>query len=872
MTFPGPSVLGRGVVVLPGRALPVPFDGWPRLRVELDTDPGELHEAWLRRQPVVVELACDTDALRTKQTDQREPWQVPLHVEFARERLQFLVWANNWDWRTDEPIWWWARTKAAKLGAVEGGPADVVLPGGMPAWIDGGPRHPLSLSSGEAVVHRDSVDLGRLTAARFSPPSVSLAPDQLAAVAHDVGPARVIAPAGSGKTRVLTARLRHLLADRGWESEAVAAFAYNKRAVDEMAERTADVSAQIRTLNSLGLRLVGSRRTIEEVDVRRLLESLVELPRAVNTDPYLPYLEGLRMIRLGLVNPAVAERETGAEGLAELFPRFRALLADRGLIDFDGQLYEALARVLVDPRLRAGNRHLLVDEFQDLTPVHLVLLRLLAAPAYDVFGVGDDDQVIYGFSRASPEFLLQYDRYFPGASHYALEVNYRCPPAVIDAARSLLSYNERRIPKTIHAAPERPAVVDEFVVRRVAAVDEAAALADVVEGWHKDGRGYADMAALARVNSALLPVQVVFTERGIPGRRPIDQSILGRTGIRTALAYLRIGADPGRIAAADVTETIRRPSRRIARNVVEMLTRRGSTSVSDIRRLASRLSGGDGSKLAVYEADLQRVVQAVSSGDAADALRVVRVELGLGGTMDTLDSARREADRSTHADDLLALEQVAALHRNPATFEAWLREVLTRRGPPEPGVELSTIHRVKGREWDDVVVFGVADETLPHRLASDEDEERRLLHVAITRGRSRVVVLADEDNPSPFVGELDGSRPRGERKRRPVRVAAAETAAAAESAKPVGPSGSAGMRVVEALKTWRKETAARDKVPAYIVLSDADIDGIAVRRPRSLAEMADCRGIGPVKLERYGDELLAVVDTALDPAAPPAPP
>jgi DNA helicase II / ATP-dependent DNA helicase PcrA len=180
-----------------------------------------------------------------------------------------------------------------------------------------------------------------------------------------------------------------------------------------------------------------------------------------------------------------------------------------------------------------------------------------------------------------------------------------------------------------------------------------------------------------------------------------------------------------------------------------------------------------------------------------------------------------------------------------------------------PGVELSTIHRVKGREWDDVVVFGASDQLLPHRLASDVEEERRLLHVAITRGRERVVVVADEDAPSPFLAELDGTRPRDEaqragRRARPGGPRPATAAAPQESASATAE----GTRIVEALKAWRRETAKRDGVPAYVVLNDADIDGIAVRRPRTLAELAGCRGIGPVKLERFGDELLAVIDEA----------
>ena len=98
---------------------------------------------------------------------------------------------------------------------------------------------------------------------------------------------------------------------------------------------------------------------------------------------------------------------------------------------------------------------MLVDEFQDLTPAHLLLIRLLVAPGFDCFGVGDDDQVIYGYSGATPEFLIDFAAYFPGAADHPLEVNYRCPPAVVDAARHLLTYNHERVAKTIRSPEGR---------------------------------------------------------------------------------------------------------------------------------------------------------------------------------------------------------------------------------------------------------------------------------------------------------------------------------------------------------------------------------------------------------------------------------
>ena len=161
---------------------------------------------------------------------------------------------------------------------------------------------------------------------------------------------------------------------------------------------------------------------------------------------------------LGLTSPGrVEELIPDAQGLADGFETYREALAEAGAVDFDEQIYRAIEILLRDPDARSvaqGRcRHLLVDEFQDLNAAHMLLIRLLCAPAYSCFGVGDDDQVIYGYTGATPEYLINFGDYFPGAHNYALEINYRCPPAVVGAATSVLSYNVERITKTIDTPP-----------------------------------------------------------------------------------------------------------------------------------------------------------------------------------------------------------------------------------------------------------------------------------------------------------------------------------------------------------------------------------------------------------------------------------
>jgi len=172
-----------------------------------------------------------------------------------------------------------------------------------------------------------------------------------------------------------------------------------------------------------------------------------------------------------------------ATGVGSIYARYEKLKADRAVIDFDDVLLCAVALLSdhddVRTQVRRAYRHLLVDEFQDLTPAHLLLVRLLAAPAFDVFGVGDDDQVIYGYNGADPDFLVRYGHYFPGAHEHALEVNYRCPAPVVSAASTLLTHNRVRVPKAIRT-PRRDGAL---VVHEVPTGDLSTIAIQTVTNW-----------------------------------------------------------------------------------------------------------------------------------------------------------------------------------------------------------------------------------------------------------------------------------------------------------------------------------------------------------------------------------------------------
>src|SRR5256885_1397455 len=466
-------------------------------------------------------------------------------------------------------------------------------------------------------------------------------------------------------------------------------------AADQLRERTAGFRPTIRTLNSLGLNVCSRRgdwRIAEEPFCREVLSGLVKTARKVGSDPLAPYLDALATIRLGLVPPEKAEDlHPDAAGIAAAFPAYRDMLHSAGRLDFDEQIYQAVELLLSDPDLRAEvraeARTLLVDEFQDLTPAHLLLIRLIAGPPADVFGVGDDDQVIYGYAGADPGFLIDYRRYFPGAATYDLQVNYRCPPAVVDAARTLLTHNRRRIDKTIRAADHPGPDGGALGVRPVGADEMGPVAVELVRGWAEQGAAFGDMAVLTRVNSSLLAVQLLLGQAGIPYRAAVGPWILERAGTAAALAYLRIAADPDRISRADLRATVRRPSRKISPKVIDMLARDAITSLRSIRGLAGWLADKDAfvkdaDRVDAYAADLEALAEALAKPGTptADLLRLIGDTIGLGEAMDTLDASKGALDRSSNGDDLAALLQVAPLHPDAATFESWLQQALAPGG------------------------------------------------------------------------------------------------------------------------------------------------------------------------------------------------
>ncbi|MGZ4784935.1 MAG: ATP-dependent DNA helicase UvrD2, partial [Acidimicrobiales bacterium] len=949
----GPRALGRSVLVAPGSAAPPPWAECERVVIDAEALAGpdllgRVRAAYLGRTAVVYEIDPSLELIEPSLPSVDVHTLTP-DFEFADEAAWRLLTANAVDARDPEaPLWPWTEraVAAGAVAATDEHPihVDVVLPDDRAAVVDGGPFLVADRRPDDAllpvIVPRLALERGTLAPVHADTPTADLAPDQLEAVCEPTGTARIIAPAGSGKTRVLTERVRHLHRV-GVPLDAMVMVAFNKRAQEEMTERTRDLPGlQIQTLNALALGIINGRNgfrdrgarvtTINEIDVRREIGELVSMPRRANTDPTAAWLDALSMVRLGLRDPTEVEAEFGGdvEGFAEFFPAYRRSLRRRDLVDFDEQIYLAIEVLLAEPDTRRHaqqvTRLLLIDEFQDLTPAHLLLIRLLAGPELEVFGVGDDDQTIYGYSGASPDWLIDFGRYFPGASEHALEINYRCPAPVVTAASNLLSHNQRRVPKQILSGPANRT---EPTSLATAAVDDPTAeTVERVRHLIGSGAAPADIVVLTRVNTLLAPVQVALHTEGIGFANRDGARFLDRTGVRAALSWLQIAAHPKSFSPSDIQQAARRPTRSLSPRVIEWMGEQ--TSIAGIERLAARLKGKDADKVMGFAIDAQKLIRRAEHGTTAQLLEFIRSEMGLDQTMRTLDSAHRGRNSAAHTDDLRALVSLGRLHPQVAGFPTWLRQALDQPEDPE-GVVLSTVHRVKGLEWPHVIVHDASQGLFPHRLSTDVEEERRVFHVAITRGQTSVAVVAEAEAPSMFIAELDTVAPprpatppaaevisldaaRRARSTGPAEVAAAvglelewggyagtvtevstdsvtikvgrstmsvalgSTVDVGGRRARLGPPGkgasakgprigsaeqpSANPALFDALKAWRSARSKADGMPAYVVAKDATLESIAQLAPTTLQDLLTVDGIGPAKLDRYGDEILAVVD------------
>jgi DNA helicase-2/ATP-dependent DNA helicase PcrA len=552
-----------------------------------------------------------------------------------------------------------------------------------------------------------------------------LASDQRDAATAPPGPVLCVAPAGSGKTTTLVARVAWLVGAEGADPATIAAITFNTRAAEELRARLDPALAplgvppgavRVRTFHALGLEILrdaGERPQLRARDaVLRRASADLDAAARRRLDGAFSYL------KLNLAVTAEDVARDPAPGLvARAFLAYEKALAEAGAIDFDDLVALALRRLEADPllldRWRSRCAHLLVDEVQDVDASQLRLALLLAAPANRIFLVGDDDQSIYGWRLADVRRVLGLAAALPGLRRVDLEVNYRCPAPVVAAAVRLVEHNAERFAKRVRPRPGAPGrlVLAPAPTQRDPAAEMRVA-ARALDGWPTDG---GSRAILARTRRELLPAAALSLERGIPFRAD---------GVTLLFEDARL--DGILTEAADLPRA------------TPLLLRLGEVAAAAIRTTSTR---GD-----------------ASTNPSPDTARP---------PTDRGDLDEAGPEEPPLAELLAALLAWAAGY--PALEElraaiAAARERLAALRAVDPLLTLATAHATKGLEFDHVAVVGMSEGRFPspRSLADATDperaleEERRLAYVAWTRARRTLTLVYEPTAPSRFLVEAFG--------------------------------------------------------------------------------------------------------------------
>jgi ATP-dependent DNA helicase Rep len=598
----------------------------------------------------------------------------------------------------------------------------------------------------------------------------ALDPFQLAAVRARDGCVQVIAPAGSGKTRVLVERVRQLTS-RGVPPNRILCATFSKDATVEVGQRLSGVGisgACIRSFHGLGWMILNDHSLLRSRIDRLTLsqwkwlakEAMDAAGDAVWIEPGAAQ-ELISNFKLAkMVSPDVAQMLAGPNSpeqktAARLYERYEKVLEEQDMLDFDDLIARSVHLLQNDAEARRKwqerFQHVLVDEYQDIEPAQALLIGIVAGPEDNLFCVGDEDQCIYAWRRANVESVIELDLAYPGLERFPLTKNYRCGSAITEASRTLVEHNRRRFRKPIESGRTEPGSITS---RPIDDLDAAGAL--LATELRQQVRG--EVVVLARTSTLLRAAALACAEQGIRIDAPKDIYALTGPG-RTLQAYLRLFADLGNALTEDVDRVFRVPNRYLPRNGAEQVAaglRSGMTFAQALQGVSAeawrrtQLEGG------------AALLDSLSQESEAPALiHRLRTEGGL----DTHYASQEQLSVTEHTDiETLDQELKRASKQSTRQFAAELAagDRLLRSAIGEDGIEFSTIHRAKGKEWKHVVLYGADAGQLPHARTLDEEltktadaleDERRLAYVALTRAMDRLTIIYTDGKPSEFLTE-----------------------------------------------------------------------------------------------------------------------
>lgn len=581
------------------------------------------------------------------------------------------------------------------------------------------------------------------------------------------GPVLVLAGAGTGKTRVLTTRLGHLMATGRAAPWNILAVTFTNKAAKEMQERVARVIGRpvegmwIGTFHSICVRilrrhaeLVGLKSNFTILDTDDQIRLLKQLIQAENIDDKrwpARALAGLidRWKNRALTPDKVPQGEAYAfaNGLGnELYQAYQNRLKVLNACDFGDLLMHVITLFQTQPDVLKEYhnqfRYILVDEYQDTNVAQYLWLRLLAQANHNICCVGDDDQSIYGWRGAEVGNILRFSEDFPGAKVVRLEQNYRSTGHILAAASALISSNEGRLGKTLWTESDNGEKVEVKGVWDGA--EEARSISDEIENLHAQGCNLSEIAVLMRAGAQMREFEERMMTIGLPYRVIGGPRFYERAEIRDAMAYLRVIAQPDDDLAFE--RIINVPKRGLGKTTVQKIHHLARSHGISMTRATEQLLDIQSLRPATRKS-LSGLMEAFehwrSHIDTLDHTELAKMVLDESGYTEMWQNDK-SPDAPGRLDNLKELVSAMSDFENLAGFLEHIALVMDNdNNKTNEKVSLMTLHAAKGLEFDDVFLPGWEEGVFPNQRALDEagakglEEERRLAYVGITRAKKR---------------------------------------------------------------------------------------------------------------------------------------
>ena len=603
-----------------------------------------------------------------------------------------------------------------------------------------------------------------------------LNPRQKEAVEHFEGPLLIVAGAGAGKTRTITHRIASLI-ERGVPAREILALTFTNKAAGEMRSRALALVPKARgfplvtTFHSLGVRIlrefhteagVPQRFTIwDRDDSIRALKKILEgegsetAPRAI-----------LSVISREKGNAVSAEEYTERAKsfrerlIARAWSGYEKRLTEEGALDFDDLLVRTLSLLRNSSetltRLRERFTHITIDEYQDTNRVQYEIAALLASPRNNICVVGDIDQNIYSWRGADIAHLLGFEKTFPHARAIVLEQNYRSTRTILAAANAVIEKNLKRLPKNLFTENETGEALSLYGAHDE--TDEASFVVEKASELIAAGIAPSQIAVLYRENFQSRVLEEVFLRTGVP-YRVIGTRFFERKEVKDVLSYLRAALNPQ--SKTDIARIIATPPRGIGPATLEKL----------FSGTESMLPAGARVKVENFRRLLREIHTAATKLPASETIRFVLEASGMEKTFK--NDSNEGQERLENVRELVNLAVKFDFEKPPAGIEQLLEEAALQSEQDEVdqsvgAVSLMTAHASKGLEFDAVFITGLEQGLFPWTREDetrDEEEERRLFYVALTRARKRVFLSfasarmkygsREYSVPSEFLQDID---------------------------------------------------------------------------------------------------------------------